>query len=222
MLALTRLAIFRRGGILKLSHAFPSSSFDCLRSQPPAILDSLPNSNGISEGIFLSSFFTSSSPPSSKFQQRRLVGWSPEQFFTVVTDVDEYYRFVPWCQKSQVIKRSGAESMEAELEVGFKMITERYISRVTMDRPHWVRSRVSNSLLFHHLDSNWKLEPGPSKETCWLTFDIDFAFNSHLYSSLADLFLSEVAKQMVNAFEGRAEALYGRSSLISIKEGRKI
>jgi hypothetical protein len=129
MLAFTRMTIFRQGGILKLSHAFPSSSFDCLRSQPPAIEVSSPSSNGLSEGLFLNSFFTSSSPPSSKFQQRRLVGWSPEQFFTVVTDVDDYHLFVPWCQKSRVIKRSGAESMEAELEVGFKMITERYTSR---------------------------------------------------------------------------------------------
>ena len=110
--------------------------------------------------------------------------------------------------------------MEAELVVGFQMITEKYTSRVTMERPRSVRSRVSNSLLFHHLDSNWKLEPGPNQDSCWLTFDIDFAFNSHLYSSLADLFLSEVAKQMVNAFEGRAEKLYGRSSLVKIKDGR--
>jgi len=166
------------------------------------------------------SFFTGSLPPSSKFQQRRLVGWSPDQFFKVVTDVDAYHHFVPWCQKSRVVRRVGEGSMEAELVVGFQMITEKYTSRVTMERPRLVRSRVSNSLLFHHLDSNWKLEPGPNKDSCWLTFDIDFAFNSHLYSSLADLFLSEVAKQMVNAFEGRAEKLYGRSSLVRIKDGK--
>lgn len=218
MLSLARRLNFRHG---LLSHAVPnltagSTFIDCMNMLVP-----IASSSG---QMRLSSIFTGPLPPSSKFQQRRLVGWPPDQFFQVVTDVDAYHAFVPWCQRSRVVKRSaaaGKETMEAELVVGFQMITERYTSRVTMERPRSVRSRVSNSLLFHHLDSNWKLEPGPSKDSCWLTFDIDFAFNSHLYSSLADLFLSEVAKQMVNAFEGRAEKLYGKSTLVQLR-GSKI
>lgn len=45
--------------------------------------------------------------------------------FNVVSQVDEYYRFVPWCQKSRVLRRHGAGYMEAELEVGFQLFVER-------------------------------------------------------------------------------------------------
>ena len=42
--------------------------------------------------------------------------------------------------------------------------------------------------------STWSFAPGPSPSTCWLTFDVDFAFNSVLYSQLADVFFNEVRR----------------------------
>lgn len=117
----------------------------------------------------------------------------------------------------------------------------RYISNVTLHPPNIVRSTVSDSMLFHHLDSSWQMEPGPSQNTCWLTFKVDFAFNSVLYNQVADLFFSEasaargqtmcsfctsrlahdaahlqVVKRMISAFEGRCHHLYGPSSLVRV------
>ncbi len=44
----------------------------------------------------------------------------------MVSDVDEYSKFVPWCQRSVVTKRTGDNSyLEAELEVGFQVLVER-------------------------------------------------------------------------------------------------
>jgi hypothetical protein len=68
----------------------------------------------------------------------------------------------------------------------------RYVSKVTLQPPRIVRSTVADSMLFHHLDSSWRMEPGPTHNTCWLTFEVDFAFNSVLYTHLADMFFSEV------------------------------
>lgn len=52
--------------------------------------------------------------------------WSQEQLCHVVADVKHYKHFVPWCQRSTVIKHSpDGKYMEAELEVGFQMLVER-------------------------------------------------------------------------------------------------
>lgn len=160
---------------------------------------------------------TSGSAPSKKFSQRRLVGYSPEQLYTVISQVEDYHQFVPWVQKSQVVKKIGDEYLEAELVVGFQVLVERYTSQVYLERPKLVRSTVSNSTLFHHLESNWAMEPGVTPASCWLNFSVDFAFKSQLYGHLADVFFSEVVKQMVNAFEGRCATLYGPSSFFKPK-----
>ncbi|GBF98072.1 hypothetical protein Rsub_10300 [Raphidocelis subcapitata] len=159
---------------------------------------------------------------SKVYQERRLLGWSPEQLYSVVSRVDEYSRFVPWCVGSKVL-RGGAEGgyLEAELEVGFQVFVERYTSKVTLQAPNKVHSSVSDSRLFDHLESTWLLRPGPQPGTTWLVFKVDFAFRSALYRHVADLFFSEVVKRMIGAFEGRCREVYGPSSLAAGGGGRR-
>jgi hypothetical protein len=84
---------------------------------------------------------------------------------------------------------------------------------VKLQPPNLVHSSSSQSHLFKHLDSTWALHPGPLPNTTWLTFSVDFAFQSVLYSHITDLFFSEVVQRMMAAFEGRCQQLYGPSSL---------
>lgn len=51
--------------------------------------------------------------------------YSPEQLFEVVSDVEDYHNFVPWCQRSVIVTRHHAGRFDAELEVGFKVFVER-------------------------------------------------------------------------------------------------
>ena len=51
--------------------------------------------------------------------------YSPEQLYSVVAAVEHYREFVPWCQKSELIKREDDKYLEAVLEVGFKLFVER-------------------------------------------------------------------------------------------------
>jgi len=60
-----------------------------------------------------------------KYSERKLIGYSPRQMYDVVAAVEHYSKFVPWCQKSVILRREGATFIEAELEVGFQIFTER-------------------------------------------------------------------------------------------------
>jgi coenzyme Q-binding protein COQ10 len=64
-----------------------------------------------------------------------VIRYSPEQLFDVVAAVDFYHGFVPWCQRSEIVKRNPDGSFDAELEIGFKFLVESYVSRVELDRP---------------------------------------------------------------------------------------
>lgn len=52
--------------------------------------------------------------------------YSPEQLYEVVSSVQHYSQFVPWCVGSHVLKRQqDGHYLEAELQIGFQMISER-------------------------------------------------------------------------------------------------
>lgn len=69
-----------------------------------------------------------------------------QEMFEVVSNVQEYREFVPWCKKSLVVS-SRKGHLKAQLEVGFPPIVERYTSAVSMVKPHMVKVRLWEGLI---------------------------------------------------------------------------
>ncbi|WP_374450144.1 type II toxin-antitoxin system RatA family toxin, partial [Stella sp.] len=61
--------------------------------------------------------------------EQRLLPYSPEQLFDLVADIERYPEFLPWCVAARIRERTG-ELVVADLMIGFKMIRERFTSRV--------------------------------------------------------------------------------------------
>ncbi|XP_010918011.1 uncharacterized protein [Elaeis guineensis] len=76
---------------------------------------------------------------SKTHEERRVMGYSPEQLFGVVAAVDLYEDFLPWCQHSRIIRRNNDGSFDAELEIGFKFLVESYISHVELEKPKSIK-----------------------------------------------------------------------------------
>ncbi|KAJ0236803.1 hypothetical protein HA466_0254950 [Hirschfeldia incana] len=143
------------------------------------------------------------------YEERRVLGYSQEQLFNVVLAVDLYHGFVPWCQRSEVLKEYPDGSFDAELEIGFKFLVESYISHVEFERPNWIKTTARDTGLFDHLINLWQFKPGPVPGTCELSILVDFKFNSPLYRQVASMFLKEVATRLIGAFSDRCRLVYG-------------
>lgn len=151
---------------------------------------------------------------SKVYEEKRLMGYSPEQLFNVVAAVDLYDGFVPWCQRSEIVRRHQDGSFDAELEIGFKFFVESYVSHVELNKPKSVKSTVSESSLFDHLINVWEFKPGSTPGSCELYFLVDFKFRSPLYRQVATMFFKEVASRMVGSFSDRCRLIYGPGVLI--------
>jgi len=156
------------------------------------------------------------------FHDFRIVGWSPEEIYTVVMNVGEYKEFIPYCISSTVFKEHSTKRhdyMEAELQVGFQLYQLGYTSKVdgstTLDGKKIVTAVCENKKLFDHLNMEWTIGPGPKEHTSVMDFNVSFRFNNKLYNSVASMFKSSVVDQMIPAFESRLREVYGEPTILS-------
>jgi coenzyme Q-binding protein COQ10 len=138
--------------------------------------------------------------------EQRILPYTQEQLFALVADVERYPDFLPWCVASRIRRRDG-DVFFADLVIGFKMVRERFTSKVTLSRPDRVDVTYTEGP-FHHLNNHWVFRPLPEGGT-EIDFYVDFEFRSKLLQTLIGALFNEAVKMMVSAFEKRARQLYG-------------
>ncbi|XP_076755323.1 coenzyme Q-binding protein COQ10 homolog B, mitochondrial [Xylocopa sonorina] len=155
---------------------------------------------------------------SREYEGRKLVGFSMEQIYDVVADVQNYKHFIPFCKKSDVVFKSD-EMLKANLVIGFPPINESYTSKVTMVRPRLVKAECSDGRLFNHLNTLWLFSSGlkNNAQTCVIDFSLSFEFKSIIHSHLSNLFFNEIVRQMENAFLAEAKRRYGKPCIKTVR-----
>ena len=139
--------------------------------------------------------------------EKRYMPYTPDQLFQLVAEVERYPEFLPWCVASRIRKRDG-DVFFADLVIGFKMIRERYTSKVVLN-PAARRIDVQYTEgPFHHLDNHWIFVPAEDGGTT-IDFFVDFEFRSKLLQKVIGTLFNEAVKLMVASFEKRARQLYG-------------
>lgn len=138
--------------------------------------------------------------------ERRILPHTPEQLYALVADVERYPEFLPWAVACRIRKRQDPV-IWADLVIGFKMIRERFTSKVTLN-PEGRRIDVEYvDGPFHYLNNHWVFEP--HADGCAVDFFVDFEFKNKVLQTIIGALFNEAVKRMVAAFEGRAKQLYG-------------
>jgi coenzyme Q-binding protein COQ10 len=141
-----------------------------------------------------------------RHSETRHLAWSQAQMFDLVADIGRYDEFLPWVQGMR-IRSHDDNVVVADMVVGFKMVRERFTSRVTLDRPTKIHvDYISGPLKY--LKNDWLFRTAPDGG-CEIDFSVDFEFRSKMFERLAGMFFHEAFKRMVGAFETRAAAVYG-------------
>lgn len=138
--------------------------------------------------------------------ERRHLPYTQKQLFDLVADVAHYPEFLPWCVASRIRTQTGNE-MVADLMIGFKMVRERFTSRVVLHAPDRIDVTYTEGP-FKYLDNHWVFEPAEDGGTI-IDFYVDFEFRSKMLQALIGALFNEAVSLMVAAFEKRARQLYG-------------
>ena len=140
-----------------------------------------------------------------RHDETRILPYKPEDIRRLITDIEAYPEFLPWCVAVRVLAR-GSEGVIAEMVVRYKGLSERFVSRVTTSKPGIVEVNLVEGP-FSHLHNRWELKPVPQGTE--IHFTIEFAFRSAMLEKLMGYFFASAFKKMVAAFEARAKEKLG-------------
>ncbi|MEL6509232.1 MAG: type II toxin-antitoxin system RatA family toxin [Pseudomonadota bacterium] len=141
--------------------------------------------------------------------ETRTLPYTAQQMYDLVADVGSYPEFIPWCAAARVRTRTehaGAEVMEADLVISFKVFRERFGSRVTL---HAARKSIDTEYIdgpFRYMKSTWDFVDAPGG--CEVKFFVDFEFKNAVLQGIIGVVFNEAMQRIVRAFERRAATLY--------------
>lgn len=149
-----------------------------------------------------------------RYTTDRLVSHSAKDMFDLVADIESYPRFVPLCEKLAVrgsASANGKEILVADMTISFKLIRETFTSRVTLDRPALEILVTYLDGPFRYLDNRWSFSPLSDSESI-VRFSINYEFRSRTLSALMGAVFDRAFRKFAEAFEARADEIYGKAS----------
>jgi ribosome-associated toxin RatA of RatAB toxin-antitoxin module len=142
-----------------------------------------------------------------KVSRSALVPYAPEEMFALVSDIEAYPMFLPWCRSARVHEAS-RDVVEATLEFGRGGVRKSFRTRNFLQRPESIRLELVTGP-FRQLSGAWSfrgLGTGGTK----VALDIGFEFNSRVTDFVLGPFFEEICNSLVDAFTRRAFEVHGQ------------
>ena len=140
-----------------------------------------------------------------RYEESRIINHTPVNLFNLVSDVNKYPEFLPWCKGARV-KNIRDNVFEADLIIGFKIYKEIYSSRIYLDDTNNKIYVEYKDGPFEYLENSWFFKN--NNNGCKVEFMVDFKFKSIFLQTIMETLFSEAVRRMVKAFENRANQLY--------------
>lgn len=135
-----------------------------------------------------------------------LLGYSAEQMFTLVDNIEDYPKFLPWCGGTEVRQRDG-EKVIATLQINYHGVKQTFSTENMHSRP----TSITMTLLegpFKHLHGTWTFK-ALRADACKIDFDLHYEFSSRVLEQVIGPVFNMIANSFVDSFCKRAEVVYG-------------
>lgn len=136
-----------------------------------------------------------------------LIWFSADEMFSLVTDVDRYPQFLPWCDQASVLSQE-EQAMTARVGISFGGIRQSFTTR----NAHVAGRQIHMELVegpFSKLEGQWDFTPlGDGQRACKVEFSLRYDFNSVALAAIVGPVFDKIAGSLVDAFVKRANQVY--------------
>lgn len=137
-------------------------------------------------------------------------GVSPQRTFDIVSQIQQYQDYIPYCKESIVHERDNRTNWPtlASLRVGFRQYDEKFICKVECNKRHdnhymIVADSISDHL-FNGFICQWEIVSHPGRpNSSQIKLSLKFQFKSPLYNSVASLFARSLTSLALKSFHKR-------------------
>jgi len=134
-----------------------------------------------------------------------LLGYSAEQMFALVDDIEDYPKFLPWCGGTEVRERQG-DKVVATLKINYHGVKQTFSTENVHIRP----TSITMTLLegpFKHLHGTWTFK-ALRADACKIDFELHYEFSSRVLEQVIGPVFNMIANSFVDSFCKRAETVY--------------
>lgn len=135
-----------------------------------------------------------------------LLGYSAEQMFALVDNIEEYPKFLPWCGGTEVRSRED-NKVVASIRINYHGVKQSF-STENLNSPPTSIKMVLLEGPFKHLHGEWTFKPLRA-DACKIDFELHYEFSNRMLDSLIGPVFNMIANSFVDSFSKRAEAVYG-------------
>lgn len=135
-----------------------------------------------------------------------LLGYSAEQMYALVDNIEDYPKFLPWCGGTEVHHREDNKVI-ARMMINYHGVKQTFTTENT-NNPPTSMNMVLVEGPFKHLNGTWTFKPLRA-DACKIEFDLEYEFSSKVLEQLIGPVFSMIANSFVDSFCKRAEAVYG-------------
>jgi ribosome-associated toxin RatA of RatAB toxin-antitoxin module len=147
-----------------------------------------------------------------RVQKSVLLWYSPHEMYSLVTDVHDYPKFLPWCERTEVLEER-EDGITVRMYLTYLGVRQSFTTR----NEHTPDSRVVLALVdgpFSVLEGTWRFQPLPPSEgaaaaACKVELDLSYRFAGTALEALVSPVFDRIANTFVDSFVKRAEQVYG-------------
>ena len=144
-----------------------------------------------------------------------LLWYSPSEIYRLVTDVERYPEFLPWCEKVEVLSREH-DVVTARLHLAYSGLRHAFTTRNVQVPDESVHIGLVDGP-FSLLDGLWRFVPLPlatapgglGEAACKIEFEMRYGFSNPILEAAISPVFDRIAHTFVDSFVRRAEQVHG-------------